>query len=249
MIRALSLLPVFAALFLGPAALAAEAAGASPIELQKRSVSPPPAMSEADPLKLYGDEAIYDVYRKGKKIGEHHVVFSRNDYGDVNVKVTLKLQVSILFIKRAYSFDYSSEEIWRDKVVISMAAVANDNGNVTRTNAVLQDGTFIITGSRSNVLANSWVVPTSHWNRGQVNAAVLLNTLNNRLADVKIQNKGFEEIETADGAVEAEHFLYTGDLRDIDSWYDISGRWVKLRFKAKDGSYVEYICRKCGVRN
>ncbi len=204
-------------------------------------------MSDADPLKLYGDEAIYDVFRKGKKIGEHHVMFSRSAAGDFNVKATLNLQVSVLFIKRAYTFDYSSEEIWRDKRVVSMAAYTNDNGKVTTTAAVLEGSDFKITGSRSNILANSWVVPTNHWNRGQVEATVLLNTLNNRLAEVKIQHKGVEKIETANGAVEADHFIYTGDLHDIDTWYDKPGRWVKMRFKAKDGSLIEYVCRKCGV--
>jgi len=166
--RSISLLPVIAALFLGHTASAADAVAAAPTEVSKRTVSPAPAMSDADPLKLYGDEAIYDVFRKGKKIGEHHVMFSRSPAGDINVKATLNLQVSVLFIKRAYTFDYSSEEIWRDKRVVSMAAYTNDNGKVTTTAAVLEGSDFKITGSRSNILANSWVVPTNHWNRGQV---------------------------------------------------------------------------------
>ena len=235
--------------FLGHAACAA-AAGPSavpPIEAVVRAVSPAPVMPDVDPLTLCGSEAIYDVYRKGKKIGEHHVTFERNAIGDINVKVRINLQVSVLFIKRAYTFDYNSEEIWRDQQVVSMAAFTNDNGKVTNTSAMLQDGVFKITGSRSNIVANSWVVPTNHWNRGQVEASVLLNTLNSRLAEVKVENKGFENVVVAGGTVAAERFLYTGDLRDIDSWYDRSGRWVKMRFKAKDGSYIEYVCRKCGV--
>jgi hypothetical protein len=243
--QTLSLFAVLLALNAVGASAADPSSVSEPLPL--REVSAPPAIPDVDPLALYGSEVVYDVYRKGRKIGEHHVTFVRSAVSDLNVRVQLNLSVDVLFIKGAYTFSYSSEEIWRDKEVVSMAAIVNDNGRLTNTSITQENGGFKVIGSRQSYLTDSWLIPTSHWNRAQVDSVMLLNTLNNRLASVKIENKGFEKVETANGTVDAEHFHYTGDLRDIDTWYDRSGRWVKMRFKARDGSYIEYMCRKCGL--
>jgi len=210
-----------------------------------RTVAPPPEERiTADPLALYGNEAIYDIYRRGEKIGQHTVAFSRDAGGDLIVQAKMNLRVNLLIL--TYTFDYSSMEIWRGKQVVSMAAITNDNGKITKTMARLEDGVFKIEG-RANVEASTWVFPTNHWNRGQVENEVLLNPLNSRVVDVNITNRGFGPVQVGDATIEAEHFAYTGELRDIDSWYDRAGRWVKMRFKAKDGSHIEYICRTCQI--
>jgi hypothetical protein len=214
-----------------------------------RTVSPPPArlIPDTDPLMLYGKEIIYDVYRKNRKVGEHKMTFARDAIGDLRVDALFHLQIDVLFFKGAYTFDYSAAEIWRDKQMVSMAAIANDNGKVSKTSAILDKGVFKITGPKQTVYASSWVFPTNHWNRGQVESRVVLNTLNGRLADVEIIHDGFEMVEVAGRMLEAERFTYTGDVHDTDCWYDRAGRWVKMRFKAKDDSIVEYICRQCGL--
>ncbi len=216
-------------------------------DLPVQNVSLPPAalLPAVDPIALYGGDLIFDVYRKGKKVGEHSLAFSRDAIGDVTVKANFHIAIDVLFIK-AYTFDYASTEIWRDKQVVSMAATADDNGKVTRTLALQEEGVFRISGSRGPVLASSWVFPTNHWNRGQVESSVILNTLTGRLINVKVEDRGVETVETGRGAVQARRFAYTGELHDTDAWYDAAGRWVKMRFKAKDGSYIEHICRRCG---
>ena len=42
----------------------------------------------------------------------------------------------------------------------------------------------------------------------------------------------------------ATRYAYTGDL-DNEVWYDDVGRWVKMRFKGRDGSTIDYVCRRC----
>jgi len=246
-IRSILCLAVIPAVLAGAPAVAAEAAAETGIQeaaaITLRPVSPPPEERiVADPITLYGDEVVYDIYRRGKQIGRHSVKFSRDAGGDLTVRATMHLQVNVLFL--TYTVDYSSMEIWRGKQVVSMAAIANNNGRVTKTSARLEDGVFRIEG-RANVDATGWVFPTNHWNRGQVENSVLLNTLNSRVVDVSITNLGFAPTQVGDAIVEAEHFVYTGGLRDVESWYDRDGRWVKMRFKAKDGSHIEYVCRNC----
>ena len=44
--------------------------------------------------------------------------------------------------------------------------------------------------------------------------------------------------------IDATLYRYTGDL-DTEVWYDDEGRWVRMRFKAKDGSVITYQCEVC----
>lgn len=247
--------PLFSiGLFVAVAVLAAEPA-APPTTIPAtggavvQNVSPPPPdkIPDLDPRALYGGDIMFDVVRKGSKVGEHRMTFSKDANGDLNVRAEFHLAVEVLFIK-AYTFDYTAHEIWRGKQLVALAAKADDDGEVTETKARVEDGVFKINSSRhGDTLASSWVFATNHWNRGQVESNVLLNTLTGKLDRVKIENVGQEIIATAGGPVEATHFLYTGELHDTDTWYDKEGRWVKMNFKAKDGSVIEYICRRCGI--
>jgi geranylgeranyl diphosphate synthase type II len=53
-----------------------------------------------------------------------------------------------------------------------------------------------------------------------------------------------EYVATERGQVPATYYRYTGDLL-AELWYDDDGRWVKMRFKGRDGSMIEYVCRRC----
>ena len=243
--KALSLFAALVLLAAGPA-MAAETPSA-PTEAVESIAAPPKDIPIIDPIALYGADMAFDVLRKGKKVGDQTVSFSRGAVGDLHVKVQFHLEIAILFIKGAYTFDYSAAEIWRDNQMISMAAQVSDNGKVVKTAARLDNGVFKIEGSYGTTFADHWVFPTNHWHRGQVQATTLLNTLTGKLVRVTIAPKGIDTVATAQGSIAAEHFSYNGDLRDVDVWYDAAGRWVKMSFKAKDGSVIDYICRKCGL--
>jgi hypothetical protein len=197
-----------------------------------------------DPFALYDGEIVFDVYRKRNRVGEHRVTFGR-DADRLTVSAHFTLAVKVLFVK-AYTFDYRATETWQGTSLIGMSATNDDNGKLTVVSAKPEGDLFRIDGPRGSILASSWMFPTNHWNRGQANASVILNTLTGQLANVTIERRGIDRVETATGTFDAEHFVYTGDLRDTDVWYDSEGRWVKMAFKARDGSRIEYRCRRCG---
>jgi hypothetical protein len=62
--------------------------------------------------------------------------------------------------------------------------------------------------------------------------------------EVEVFDQGLDTVATRTGSLRARHYLYSGDLNG-EIWYDEDGRWVKLRFRANDGSMIDYICRKC----
>lgn len=217
------------------------------MKLDVQDVSPPlpEQVPEIDPQALYGGDVVFDVYRKGSKVGEHRATFSRNG-DDLTVTTHFDLAVDVLFFT-AYKFDYDSTEVWRKGQLQALAVNVDDNGKVSSVKAKMEDGLFKIDGPGGSFIASSWVFPTNHWHRGQANSKTILNTLTGRLAQVTIINRGIQRVETKQGSVEADHFEYTGELRDTHVWYDAQNRWVKMRFKGRDGSVIEYRCRQCGL--
>lgn len=215
--------------------------------LTVQQISPPSdhKVPEIDPIRLYGGDIVFDVYRKKARVGEHRVKFSRD--GDrLSIDAHFRLTVKVLFID-AYTFDYQSNEIWQGQSLIGLSANVDDGGKRATVTAKPDGELFRIDGPRGATLANSWVFPTNHWHRGQVETPTILNTLTGQLANVTVLHRGIDRIEVQGGVVDAERFEYTGDLRDTDVWYDAEGRWVKMAFKARDGSRIEYRCRSCGV--
>lgn len=223
-----------------------ETAAVSPVDaIQQISPPEPGAIPDVDPLALYDGDMIFDVYRKKSRVGEHRVTFTRD--GDrLNVRSRFHLAVKVLFIE-AYEFDYEATEVWEKGALIAFSSAVDDNGKKSNTTARLENGVFQIDGPKGRSFASQWVFPSNHWHQGQVKSATILNTLTGKLANIVVQPRGIDRVETGGGLVDAEHLEYTGDLRDTEVWYDRDGRWVKMIFKAKDGSKIEYRCRQCGT--
>lgn len=210
-------------------------------------MSEPTGRSGTNPFELYPDGMIFDVYRKGSRVGKHEVKFERD--GDTwTVSSKFKLRVKVLFVT-AYKFDFESTGVWHDGVLQTLVAETNDNGKESLVDSYLtEDGKFYANGRKGQFFSNTWVYPTTHWNVGAVESDVILNTLNGQLAQVEVIRRGIETIETRDGrAVDAERFEYTGELTDTTVWYDRDGRWVRMQFTTKQGETLEYVCRECGL--
>jgi hypothetical protein len=74
----------------------------------------------------------------------------------------------------------------------------------------------------------------------------VLNTLNGEISRVRIASQGRERIQAEGRWIEATRYQYSGDI-DTTVWYDDVGRWVKMRFTAKGGSVIDYVCARCGL--
>lgn len=201
------------------------------------------APSYAHPFDLYGEEIVFDVYRKDTKIGSHRVGFSQAE-SRLTVTATSQVRINFLFFT-AYRFDYNAREIWQDGRLVAMTSSVDDNGKKGQVEALGTEDGFRIQGPHGAVVLDAWIFPTNHWNRAQVAAPAILNSITGRPARVETRSLGFDAVATAGGTTQAERFEYTGELRDTHVWYDRGGRWVKMSFKAKDGSWIEYRCVRC----
>ncbi|NJO33832.1 MAG: hypothetical protein HC869_12505 [Rhodospirillales bacterium] len=199
----------------------------------------PPAAT--DPVKLYGDTLAFDIERNGERVGQYVVSF-RSDEGRAVVETRAAIDIDLLFFN-AYRFRYQAREIWRGRALEMLAASTNENGEYSNVDAN-RDGQSLRVRASARSYETPLVPPTTHWNATQLTSGVLLNTLTGQLNRVEVDWAGNESVETLAGAVQADHFVYSGDL-EVEVWYDANGRWVKLRFLAEDGSTIEYVCRTC----
>ena len=195
-----------------------------------------------DPLALYGSEVAFDVFRDGKKAGSHHVQFHRNG-PDLTVNSIFHLSIDFLFFT-AFRYTYESEDRWREHRLEGLSVLVDDNGARFAFDAHRDGESLRIDRNGEVQFADLPLYPTNHWNAGVIAQNRVLNTLTGRVNQVAIRSLGRELVETESGPVTSTRYAYSGDL-ETEVWYDDFRRWVKLRFAGRDGSTIEYICRRC----
>lgn len=172
----------------------------------------------------YPDTARYIIRRKGRKVGSHSVVFTKNDAG-LSVDVESNITVTILKVP-VFKFNYTASELWQDGKLINVEARTNSGGDITNAQYAPSEG---------EVLAYS----SNHWNADVLSASEVFNTLTGKMSQVSIDEIGAETLEDKNTSITANRYRYTGDIK-ADVWYDESNRWVKLQFKGEDGSTITY---------
>ena len=197
---------------------------------------------DIDPLTLYGPEHRFTVVRNDSPVGEHTVTFTRRGE-DVEVRARFDIQIRFL-VFTAYRYEYESTTVWRDGRLLSLSAYTNDDGEESRVRAVLEEDRIRIDGPRGTIFADPGIIPTDHWNAAVLPADRVLNTITGGVNRVKILDQGAEAVNTANGPVPARRYQYTGELEN-EVWYDADGRWVRMRFKGRDGSTIDYVCETC----
>lgn len=202
-----------------------------------------PAYSQTK--KIYGnnDKISFDVVRNGEVVGQHDTTFL-SEGSDLIVKSKMNLKITLLGIP-VYLFDYKSSEKWSDGVLSQIDVDVIDGADQFKMTSLMNEQALEITTSLGNFKVQGSIISTNHWNSDVVKQTRVLNTLTGKINNVKLINKGKERIPSKNSEILATRYDYSGELTDTSVWYDSDGRWVKLEFKARDGSTVEYICTSC----
>lgn len=202
----------------------------------------PSAATPVDPFLLYGSAIDFDVYRKGEKVGFHRVRFD-GDRNNLRAQSEFSVRIDVFMIP-VYRYLYRSESRWRRGTLERLEASVDDDGTTSDVAVNTQGGRLRIKTPEKLVITVPPLFPTNHWNHRVTAEDRVLNTLTGRINSVRIEARGRETVMTERGAVTATRYAYTGDLK-TEVWYDAEGRWVKMRFDGKDGTEIEYICRRC----
>jgi hypothetical protein len=200
--------------------------------------SPPPAV---DPFRLYGNQITFDVERDGDVVGRYVIDFTRTAEG-VLAEARVDVDVSLLFVP-VYTLRYHARELWSGGELQSIDAFTDDDGDLVHVQAT-RDPEGLQVQANDESFETPAVFPISHWNAALLEGGPMLNGMTGEVDEVEVFDQGLDTVSTRNGSLRARHYLYSGDLNG-EIWYDEDGRWVKLRFRAKDGSMIDYICRKC----
>lgn len=206
---------------------------------------PVTGIASPEPEKLYGEKIIFDVVRKGEVIGQHETRFER-DGADLLVNSTMNLDIFALIFK-VYSFEYTSQERWKDKKLVELAVRVLDGGDLMNIKITTEGSKSKITANDETYFDNEPFISTNHWNADVLKQKRVFNTLTGKFNDVTINYETTEPVLVGTSTVQARRYLYSGDLEDTRVWYDAQNRWVKLEFLARDGSTITYQCRQCGL--
>ena len=210
-------------------------------------MTPSVALSDVDPINLYGDVINFDVLREGKVIGQHETRFSWKN-NELFVRSRMFLEISVLIFP-VYAFDYKSTEIWKNDRLEGLKVRVVDGDEKTEVIATLtaRGNMLNISGPHGPATVENSILSTNHWNAAVVHDNKVLNTLTGKVNHVVIEPGGVQLLSLPHGTVQTVRYDYTGDLSGTSVWYDSDGRWVKLQFKARDGSTIDYRCTSCGA--
>ena len=203
-------------------------------------------ITNANPILLYGNHIDFVVYRNGSKVGYHHVKFSQEDKY-LKVDISCEIKINFLFFN-AFHFKYNSEARWAGGILEQLQVSVDDDGEKFSMKAVSRGQIVEVESLNGKYNVSRPLFPTNHWHASVLKQISVLNTLTGRMNNVTIVPQGSELISTEKGQIRAVRYKYNGDLEN-EVWYDAEGRWVKMQFKARDGSIIDYICRQCQGKN
>ena len=169
----------------------------------------------------------YEVFRNDKRIGFHHMQFTRNG-GEVRVDIHIELDVRLGFIP-LFGYTHQNTEIWRDGVLQSLVSKTDNNGKPAFADLALNDDKYLGRGSRYEGGLVLPIMSTSYFDPNFVRQQNLISSQDGGLLEVEVVYLGAEQVPDIIGSVEAHRFRLTGNL-EIDIWYTEGGRWVRTEF-------------------
>ena len=179
----------------------------------------------------YGSNMEFLIKRNGKEVGSHTVTFDNSEDQTI-VQSSTSIKVKFLFIT-AYSFKYDAKETWINEKLVSVESKTKDGSDESAFYKIFKEEEFLF--------------PTNHWNPNVLAENAVYNTITGKKNSISIKSNDWELLPTGVGARKAQRYDYSGDLKDVSAWYDEKGRWVGLRFKARDGSTITYECKRCSA--
>jgi hypothetical protein len=180
----------------------------------------------------------FTVYRDGDEVGSHEIVF-RQSGNQTEVDVVTDIVVTVAFVP-VYRFEQEAHEIWKDGQLVSLVSQTNDDGTAHQLE-VHEDGASLdVIGDGVTSQAEKSIIPASLWNPEIVQQSMILNSLSGGELAVQVAYVGEEAVAVKGNQVQARHYSMTGQF-ERELWYDNDGVLVRVEFKGKDGSDIQYV--------
>ncbi|MGF1629042.1 MAG: DUF6134 family protein [Kiloniellaceae bacterium] len=186
------------------------------------------------------DPMVFDVLRDGSKVGEHRLVFEREN-STLKVSVETAMTVKFAFLT-VFRYEHKRIERWRDGELESLAGMTNDDGTAYEISIVRKEGHYSRTVNGAEEELTGPVAVDSLWSKDRLSAGQLFSAASDKVYRVRSDLMGRETIEASGGPVEAEHYKLSGEL-DRDLWYGPTGELLKIKYESAEGETFEFVRR------
>lgn len=192
------------------------------------------------PEALPPDPVVFDVLRDGDKIGEHRLLFEREE-GTLKVSVETDMSVKFAFLT-VFRYEHKRVERWRDGELESLAGMTNDDGQQYEISIVRREGHYSRTVNGAEEEISGPVAVDSLWSKDRVTAGKVFSAASDKVYRVRSDTMGTETIQARGGEMQAEHIKLSGEL-DRDLWYDPAGGLLRVRYESDAGETFEFVRR------
>jgi hypothetical protein len=182
----------------------------------------------------------FTVIRNGDTVGSHTLRFQPAADG-VTVTIDTNVVVKVAMIP-VYRFEHHGQEVWQRDHLLALNSTTNDDGTRHSLKVNGGGGALEVNGDGTASRLPAATIPASLWNRATIGQGTLLNTLDGRAMNVTITDLGTETVTVSGQSRPARHYAMAGDL-NRELWYDDTGTLVRLRFKGKDDSDIQYVLK------
>lgn len=180
----------------------------------------------------------FTVLRNGSEVGRHEMLF-QNEPDGLKIDIRTNVAVKVAFIT-AYRFEHEGHEVWRGGHLARLWSKTNDDGTKHVLDVTAGGDNLVVMADGKEPEKSSTTIPASLWNERIVQQKNILNTLDGSRMAIQVADLGIETVPVKNARVSARHYVISGDLQR-ELWYDAQNVLVKVRFKAKDGSDIEYL--------
>jgi hypothetical protein len=170
---------------------------------------------------------VFNVFRKGSRIGTHAIDFS-GTADRLQVVSRLDLAVKVAFIT-AYRYEQAGEDIWEDDVLVQTRIKTNDDGTSSLVVAEARDGKRAVTGPTGNYDTGlGAMTDLSFWNQAITRGQPVIDSQNGELIKIEVKAGTPEQVEMRGRMIAAERFAMAATKgRSGTVWYDADGNLIK----------------------
>lgn len=199
------------------------------------------AVASAQAVGVLPREHTFELIRDGSPIGSHTIRFSREGE-DLVVDIDIRIDVKVLGIS-FFRYRHNNREIWRGDRLQSIRTRTDDDGEELGVDGRLENGRFVVrtlAGERFDYAPD--VVPTSYWNPRIKQQEVLLNSQDGAPLKVSIRPGGRDPVQTDSRLIEDVNLYKVEGELNLNLWYDLGDRLVKLNFYPPgDSTLIDYL--------
>jgi Family of unknown function (DUF6134) len=197
-------------------------------------------LAPAEAYATDGRSLMFDLLRKGRKVGSHSIKFVQNK-DLLTVDISINIKGKVLFIP--FTYVHSNREVWRGSVLQSLDSKTFLNGKPDTLSVRANNGGYDVDfdGKASRIEGD--IKTTSYWHPATSSQARLLNSQTGKVIPLTLSAPVNIVAPTLSGSGIAAREVRMTDNKKFNAnvAYDSQNCLVGLNFKAPyDGALIVY---------